>query len=269
MDLLLSERQLRRVVDNPATPADDTRLVVDAQGPDPDTGTPAVIIYDKGAAFLHVLEQRFGRERLDAFLRRYFQGNSFTSMATARFLELLKTELFRGDVRAWQAVGVEDWVYGRGLPDNLVVPTSARFDKTREAAKAFEQRGSLDGVRADWVTAEWLDFLGSLPREMGRERMSKLDDRFHLSNAGNSEVLFIWLLQAVRNTYEPAFASLESFLTRQGRIKYVAPLYAAMEENPSTRDLAARIYLKARPGYHPLTVAAVDRVLKQAPPRMD
>ena len=92
--------------------------------------------------------------------------------------------------------------------------------------------------------------------------MSKLDDRFHLANAGNSEVLSIWLLQAVRNTYEPAFASLDSFLTRQGRIKYVAPLYAAMEENPATRDLAARIYAKARPGYHPLTVAAVDRLIK-------
>ena len=262
MDLLLSERQLRRVVDDPATPRDDTRLFADVDEPDPEKGPPSAIAYDKGAAFLHVLEERFGRARFDPFLRRYFERNAFTSMTTARFLELLKSDVFQGDERAWQAVHVEEWVYGRGLPGNMVVPASKRFERTREAAKVFAASGALEGVRADWVTAEWLDFLGSLPRTLGRERMAELDRRFHLSSAHNSEVLFAWLQLAVRNTYQPAFPALESFLTRQGRLKFVAPLYAAMEANPATRDLAGRIYAKARPGYHPITVAALDPIVQ-------
>ena len=261
MDLLLGQRPLRRMVENPATPPDDTRLVAEVDRQDPESGPPASIAYEKGASFLHVLEQRFGRARFDAFLRRYFERNAFTSMTTARFLELLKSELFQGDESAWQAVRVEEWVYGRGLPDNMVVPSSKRFEKTREAAKTFTESGSLAGVRADWVTAEWLDFLGSLPRTLGRERMAELDRRFHLSEAHNSEVLFAWLQLAVRNTYEPAFAALESFLTRQGRLKFVAPLYAAMEANTATRARAGRIYTKARPGYHPITVAALDAIV--------
>ena len=74
---------------------------------------------------------------------------------------------------------------------------------------------------------------------MTAAQLDALDRRFAFSKAGNSEIRFAWLLHAVRNTYEPAFPSLEEFLTRQGRRKFVRPLFAAMEENPRTRDLAS------------------------------
>ena len=83
-----------------------------------------------------------------------------------------------------------------------------------------------------------------------------------LSKAGNSEIRFAWLMHAVRNTYEPAFASLEEFLTRQGRRKFVRPLYQAMYDNAKARDLARRIYERARPTYHPIATASIDAILK-------
>ena len=119
-----------------------------------------------------------------------------------------------------------------------------------------------NALEEEWVTAEWLDFLNSLPRELTADQMAELDRRFAFSRSGNSEVLFAWLMHVVRNTWEPAFPALEDFLTRMGRRKFLRPLYQAMQDNPKTRDLARKIYAKAKPTYHPISVSAVDAILK-------
>jgi aminopeptidase N len=264
MQVLLGQRELHEFVDDPKTKPEDTVLHIKLEGRDPDDGM-STIAYDKGANLLRMLEHRFGRPRFDAFLRRYFDSHAFQSITTAQSLEFMKRDLFKGDEALWKEVGVEQWVYGPGIPPTLFVPTSDRFQKTRAAAEAFAKTGALDGVRKEWVTPEWLDFLNNLPRELTREQLAELDRRFAFSASGNSEIRFAWLMHVVRNAYEPAYTSLEEFLTRQGRRKFLRPLYQAMEENPKTRELARTIYTKARPTYHPISVATVDAILKWTP----
>ena len=262
MQQLLSQRELSEAVADPKTKPEDTRLHIDLAGRDPDEGMTA-IAYDKGANFLRVLEKRFGRERFDAFLRRWFDAHRFESVTTAEFVDALKKDLFAGDTAAWNEVGVEKWIYSPGVPGNIVVPSSTRFERTRAAAEAFARSGSLDLVAKDeWVTTEWLDFLNNLPRAMTAEQMAELDRRFAFSKSGNSEVLFAWLMHAVKNSYAPAYPALEKFLTGMGRRKFLRPLYQAMEDNPATRDLGRRIYARARPGYHPISATSIDAILK-------
>ncbi len=261
MEALLAQRGLKELLADPDTRAEDTRLRLDLQGRDPEEGMTEVA-YQKGANLLHMLEKRFGRARFDAFLRRYFDAGAFKSMTTARFLDILKRDLFRGDAALWKSVGALDWVYKPGVPDTMMVPSSPRYERAVAAAGRFGATGALDGVGPGWVTTEWLGFVNALPRPMTRVQMDALDGRFQFSKSGNSEILFAWLLHAVRNTYEPAFGSLESFLTHMGRRKFLRPLYKAMNENPQTRDMARRIYARARPTYHPIAVASIDDILK-------
>jgi leukotriene-A4 hydrolase len=261
MELLLAQRGLREVIADPQTKAEDTRLALDLAGRDPDEGMTDVA-YQKGAGLLHMLEKRFGRARFDAFLRRYFTSNAFRSMTTTRFVALLKRDLFRGDAALWKSVGVDDWIHKPGIPASMVVPASPRYERAVAAAERFASAGALDGVGQGWVTTEWLGFVNALPKQMTREQMDALDTRFQFSKSGNSEIRFAWLLHAVRNTYEPAFASLEEFLTSMGRRKFLRPLYRALDENPKTKELARRIYAKARPTYHPIAVTSIDEVLK-------
>jgi hypothetical protein len=261
MQVLLGQRDLRQEATDPKMRPEDTRLHLDLTGRDPDEGMTA-IAYDKGANLLRMLEQRFGRARFDAFLRGWFDSHRFESVTTATFVEALRRDLFKGDDAAWREAGVEAWIDQPGIPATMVVPVSARFERTRAAAEAFARDGSLDLVRKDWVTTEWLDFLNSLPESLTTEQMDALDRRFAFSKAGNSEIRFAWLMHVVRSTYEPGFASLEDFLTRQGRRKFVKPLYQAMYDNPKTRDLARRVYERARPTYHPIATASIDAILK-------
>lgn len=267
MQALLGLRELsagveRLMKDKPEA----TRLAQDLRGRDAEDGP--WLAYEKGAAFLRVLERHFGRPRFDAFLRSYFQRQAFSSMTTARLLEILKRDLFAGDEAAWKAVAVEEWVYGTGLPANVVAPQNDRFEAVRAAAAAFGAAGTLDPVGRPggqpWVTAEWLEFLGALPETVPAERLALLDGRSRLTQSGNAEILSAWLRLCVRSSYEPAYPAVEAFLTGQGRLKFVLPLYGTLLKNPATADLARRVYEKARPGYHPITTGAVDEMIKRA-----
>ena len=261
MAALLSLRELKETVANPKTVLARTVMYRDTTGEDSDDYESA-IVYDKGAHFLRVLEAHFGRPAFDAFLRGYFDSHRFQSMTTPQFLGILERDLFKGDRAAWAALKVDEWVTGPGLPDNVVVPPSQRFELTRTAAQAFAKDGSLAGVKKDWVTAEWLDFLGALPRALTRAQLDALDQAFAFSKSGNAEILSAWLLHAVRNDYEPAYPALEDFLLRQGRRKFLRPLYQALQDNPKTRERAKAIYARARAGYHPIATATIDAILK-------
>ncbi len=262
MQVLLQIRKLRESVAQSEREgaARDTQLVQELSGRDPE-GAGAVA-YEKGSSFLRVLEKHLGRERLDAFLRDYFASHAFHSMTTGRFLELLRASLFADGEAAWETLRVEEWVYGRGIPANLVEPPSRRFDNTRAAAASFVKSGATQAVAADWLTVEWLDFLGALPKPLSLSRLAELERRFGFSTRGNSEVLFAWLGHVVAAGYEPGFPALERFLTSQGRRKFLRPLYEEMDANPKTHELARRIYQKARPGYHPIAVSTLDALLE-------
>lgn len=262
MERILAQQELRAEIgalerDHPG----DSALVLDLQGRDPDEGASAVA-YHKGANLLFLLESHHGRPRFDAFLRGHFDRNAFGSMTTPRFLEVLKRELFQGDERAWAELRVEEWIYRPGVPSNMVVPESRAYVATRAAAEAFVREGALPDA-AKWVAAEWLLFLNALPSGLTPAQMRALDARFALTRSGNAEILAAWLEKAVRAGYAPAYPALEAFLVRVGRLKFLRPLYTALNESPQTRELARSIYEKARPGYHPLAVAMVDALLNQ------
>ncbi len=92
--------------------------------------------------------------------------------------------------------------------------------------------------------------------------MAELDGAFNLTNRGNSEIAFQWLLMSIKNNYAAANGRLEEFLTSIGRRKFVRPLFAELAKTPDGMKRAVAIYTKARPGYHPITASSVDEILK-------
>lgn len=262
MHWLLGQQALHRVINRlMSSEPEFTKLAMHLDGRDPDEAF-SELPYEKGANFLRVLEQYVGRAAFDAFLQAYFDDHAFQSMSSVQFLEILRDRLFHGDTAAWETLQVEAWVYEPGVPENIVVPESDHFAKTHAAANTFMATGSLhEGQQHTWRTAEWIDFLRSLPQAVPAEKLAVLDQAFALSHAGNTEILFAWLEVCIRNTYTPAFRAVEELLCRQGRRKFLQPLYEALWANPHTQELAKTIYAKARAGYHPIAVATIDHIL--------
>ena len=239
-----------------------SRLHVDLAGQDPDAGMTQ-IAYNKGAAFLRMMEEAVGRERFDAYLRGYFDRHAFQSITTAEFLADLRRHLIAGDQALEARLRPDDWAYGTGLPANFPVATSNRFARVEQQAQAFMSGTAPSALATQgWITQEWQHFLASLPDTMPVARMTALDDAFRFTRTGNSEVLFAWLRKAIAARYEPAMPALERFLTTQGRRKFIRPLYADLMAAEWGRPVARRIYATARPLYHPVTSGSVDEVVK-------
>lgn len=237
----------------------DTRLHLDLKGRDPDEAT-GNIAYEKGAAFLETVESVVGRERLDAFLRDYFSHFAFQPMSSERMLAYMREKLLRGDEE--KRIGVQAWVYEPGIPANIPSVSSEAFAAVDQAVAAWKAGTAPAAIKtSSWTTQEWLHFLRALPDTISTARLAELDREYRLTQSGNSEILFAWLKIAIRNRYEPAFGSLEHYLTSQGRRKLVAPLYADLAKTDWGKALAIRIYRIARPTYHSVAVNTIDKTL--------
>ena len=241
----------------------DQILHVDLTGRDPDDGMNQVP-YLKGELFLRLLEQTVGRERFDAFLRAYFDHFAFRSITTADFVTYLDEQLLSDDPGLAETLQVDTWLEQPGLPDNaprsasdalvLVERLAARWARGETAAGALET--------GDWTTQEWLHFLKSVPETLTAVQLAELDGAFGFTRVGNAEVAHQWLLMAIRNRYEAAYARLEAYLVGIGRRKLIKPLYEELVKTPEGRARAEAVYERARPGYHPIAVASIDEVVR-------
>lgn len=237
-----------------------TRLHGDLAGSDPDESM-SDIAYEKGAVFLRTIERAVGRERWDAWLRGYFDRHAFQPQTSAGFLADLREHLIQGDARLERRIGLDEWVYGTGLPANAARVQSEAFVAVDAAARAFAARGTLPEV-ADWSSAEQVRFLRNLPRKLPAARLDALVKLLQLDTQRNSEVRFAWLELAIANRYTPAVAEVVDFLGSQGRRKFVLPLYRAlMEQGEWGRAIAVPLYSRTRAGYHAVTAGSVDAVV--------
>ncbi len=238
----------------------DTHLKLHLDGRNPDDGMSA-IAYDKGYFFLRLIEETVGRDRFDLFLKNYFQSHAFSVMDTEGFLTYLHNELL--DESEAQAINIDAWVYGPGLPDNIPTIRSERIERVDQLLSEWVngETATNDIPWGDWMYQERYRFISNLPEGIGASRLAELDEAFNITETGNNEVLFVWLEQAIKNMYTEAYEVLEDFLVEVGRRKFNYPLYRALMTTGQER-LAEEIYEKARPGYHAVAVNSIDELIE-------
>jgi leukotriene-A4 hydrolase len=242
----------------------ETRLHLELPGRDPDDGMTD-IPYEKGATFLRTIEAAVGRDRWDAYLRDYFDRHAFQPQTSAGFLKDLRERLIKGDAALEQKLGLDEWVYGTGLPSNAVHVKSAALEQIDKLAAKFTRDGiGADAVK-DWNTSQRVRYLNHLPRKLSAKQLASLSKAMNLDAQRNSEVRFAWLQLALANRYEPALPNVEDFLGTMGRRKFVLPLFKTlMAQGDWGKPVATRIYAATRPGYHSVTTASVDKVVPLA-----
>lgn len=253
---------------------DATRLKQNLEGRNPDDAVTA-IAYDKGFHFLKLCEQTVGRERWDAFLKGYFDTYKFKTRVTEEFLQELAGLMTQEE---WNAVGVEEWVYGKGLPANCPFPASNRFYIVDEAVKMLLGVSPEDpdaksmvyleqDVTIRWTTHEWLRYIRGLEAggaTVGHYRLA--DANYGFTGSPNPEIVAAWYTAILKTDFEgfdPKVyeEKVESFLTTVGRRKFIVPMYASMLEGDEKRQAWAKeIYAKARPSYHPLSQQTLDQL---------
>lgn len=237
---------------------EDSKLRLDLKGRNPDDGMTE-IAYEKGAAFLRLLESKVGRPKFDAFVRDYFDRFAFQSMTTDKFLAHLEEHLLQPNELS---IDVLAWVDGVGLPANAPTPVSDRFNKVDIELQRWHNGTPANALATTgWSTFEWMHFVRHLPKSMTDEQLNELDGAFGLTATGNAEVLAAWLEHCIRNDHDAAFARLDQFLGTVGRRKFLVPLYTEMTHTEKGRIMAQTIYRNARPNYHSVSVHTIDDLL--------
>ena len=219
------------------------------------------VAYVKGQFFLNFLEDRYGREAFDPFLKNYFNDFAFKSITTEDFLAYMERYLKPSNPKAVSQADIKEWVYGPGIPATIRTPKSDAFDKVGVQSTAFiAGEISASGLKTDaWSTHEWLHFLNGLPK-LNAAQMKDLDSTFKLTGTQNAETAFAWYMQAIKAGYTPAMPALEDFLMKVGRGKFIYRLYGALKDNGQAAKANA-VFAKAKAGYHPIAQRRISDIL--------
>lgn len=254
-----------------------TSLKQDLKGKNPDDGVNA-IAYDKGFHFLRLCENTVGREKWDEFLTYYFDKYKFKTMVTEVFLQELAALMTQ---EQWNSIGVEEWVYGTGLPVNCPFPASNRFAVVDDAVAMML---SVDPNAADarsmaylpqettirWTTQEWLRYIRGLEAGGATEGHYALaDGNYGFSGSPNPEIVAAWYSAILKTGFEGYdndiyTKKVESFLGSVGRRKFIVPMYKSMLEGDEKRQAwAKKIYMDSRASYHPLAQGTLDALFAE------
>jgi leukotriene A-4 hydrolase/aminopeptidase len=242
--------------------SDDTKLYIDLKGRDPDDAFSGVP-YVKGQLFLMYLEEKFGRQRFDAFVLAYFDSYAFKSIGTKSFISYLKTNLtdkFPGIVTD---ADINEWIFNSGLPKGAPQPTSNAFNIIDNYIKQLVA-GEMSLAKlptGNWTLHEWLHFLNNLPVDLDQKLMVDLDKTFALTTSNNAEIGHAWYLLSIKTGYQQAYPAMAKYLESIGRRKLIVPLYTELATSEEGKLWAIDVYKKARPGYHGLAQGTVDGVL--------
>ncbi|MCH7822099.1 MAG: M1 family metallopeptidase [Proteobacteria bacterium] len=239
----------------------DELLAIDVRGRDPNE-VFSNIPYEKGALLLYEMEQKIGREAFDRFLLDYFNEFAFQSITTEDFLAYLDRTLIMSHPQELDADRIREWIYNPGIPEGAPHPQSDAFTQVDTIRQAWligaEAAEKID--TSNWAYHQWKHFLDGMPDRLNRDQLEDLDQAFKLTASTNNEIAFSWLRIAIRNDYEPAYDRLEDFLVSIGRNKFLMPLYRDLMAAEKVA-MADRIFQKAKPGYHPLTVKRNSQIV--------
>jgi len=239
----------------------DQSLVLPLEGRDPDDAFTDVP-YNKGALLMFYLEDKFGRQHLDNFLKGYFKQFSFKTITSPKFLNYLDEHL----LKTYPKVGITSknirkWLYQPALPNDAVIPTSQRLQKVAEDIKKWNKTLSINSFSPkNWSYQEWVYFLNNIKQQLDVNSLAKLDKKYHLTQTGNAEIALAWFPIVIKNHYQAGYSAIEHHLISIGRRRLILPLYKLLAKDPILRDWGYQVFQKARPGYHPLAQGSVDKI---------
>ncbi|KAI9140711.1 peptidase family M1-domain-containing protein [Paraphysoderma sedebokerense] len=245
-----------------------TALKPDLKETDPDDAFSSVP-YEKGFNFLYYLEQLLGGASVfEPYMKAYFQKFAHQSISTDDWKKYLY-EYFESHhgiekVKLLNTVEWDKWLNAPGLPpkknvfDNTLASDAeklaerwdrcrGKFDINEFEVSDLEKFSSLQIV----AFLEKLDSKEPLPHQI----LQNMDNVYGLSNVRNSEIRFRWQLLCIRTfhaEYEPIYPHAAKFVVEQGRMKYVRPLYRALNKTKNGKQLALDTFHKNKMFYHPI-----------------
>ncbi|KAL4702485.1 hypothetical protein ACJJTC_014628 [Scirpophaga incertulas] len=222
-----------------------TKLVVDLNGVHPDDAF-STMPYEKGSLFLRYIEDLVGGpEVFDDFLRSYLNNFKKKSLDTDQFKAYLLN--YFKDNEGLKTVDWNQWLYGCGMPP-IIPDYDKSMTKTIMAVVENISRGATPNasdVRA-LSPHQLIHLLQELIEQpaLSLDTLRLLGEEYGLKNSRNAEIEYRWLRLCIRSKDQDRLGDVFNFVNRQGRMKYVRPIYRDLYAWEDVRDQAIDNFLK-------------------------
>lgn len=250
----------------------NTRLVLDIGDGDPDDSYSAVA-YEKGFTLLLHLERTVGSKAFENFFKSYISRFASHTLTSDEFKTFF-CDQFKGN-KGVEKMDWDLWFYGEGMP-----PVLPELDQSMAMASqdlgtlwlSVDREGAAPPVKNDmksWSSLQVTCFLDDLAVKIGGKPLKlstiqAMDDLYMFSDSRNSEVLYRYCELAIPAEDKSVLPVVLRFITTQGRMKFVRPLYRALFKSKMGRTLAVDTFLKSKDFYHPIGVKMIATDLAEA-----
>ncbi|KAF1813311.1 leukotriene A-4 hydrolase [Eremomyces bilateralis CBS 781.70] len=247
-----------------------TKMVPNLKEVDPDDAFSS-IPYEKGFNFLYHLEKLIGKGKWDRFIPHYFTVWKARSLDSFEFKQTL-LDFFAADADASQKLHDLDWdtwLFGPGLPpkpdfdETLAKECYALADKwerrTTGADASFAPQPSDIAHFSANQTVVFLERLQTSTTPFRPADMELMGATYRLSESANVELVSRFYSLALKSRAEAFYAPAAELLGTVGRMKFVRPLYRAL--NGCDRQLAIATFERNRGFYHPICRGMVEKDL--------
>uniref|UniRef100_A0A7S3LM81 Peptidase M1 leukotriene A4 hydrolase/aminopeptidase C-terminal domain-containing protein n=1 Tax=Aplanochytrium stocchinoi TaxID=215587 RepID=A0A7S3LM81_9STRA len=242
-------------------------------GVDPDDAFSSVP-YEKGFNFLVHLEKIVGGPSVfEPFLKEYIKQYRLSTVTPMKFRNSFEAYMLSHGVakESIEAVEWATWLHKPGMPKDpefdrsLVEKADAVGDcwaGLNNEVKLSWDASDLKGWTTDMIVLALSRTILTVEDGTGSPDCAALDEAYGFSNVVNSEVLFKWLTLCIIKNYEPSHPVIVTFLTKQGRMKFVRPLYRSLfKAGGESAELAISTFKQHQSNYHSICQKMVSRDL--------
>eukprot|EP00042_Codosiga_hollandica_P053495 m.701133 g.701133 ORF g.701133 m.701133 type:complete len:607 (+) comp58710_c0_seq5:46-1866(+) len=239
---------------------------------DPDDAF-STIPYEKGSTFLFYLETLLGGAAVfEPMLKQYIENFAYETVTTQDFRRFLLNYFVcqPAKVALLEEVDWDTWLNAPGMPpvipeyDTSLADTAFQLATRWTAAQApFDQfsAGDLAGF-SSLQTQVFLDALLQQP-PFTHAVIEALNNAYKFNEARNAEIRLRWQRLCIKAEWTPIFPLVVQFLTEQGRLKYLRPLYRELNKCAAAGSLARETFEATKASYHNLAVVLLTKDLSK------
>ncbi|KAM0213006.1 hypothetical protein ACHAQI_004526 [Fusarium lateritium] len=242
-----------------------TKLIIKHEGVDPED-VYSTVAYEKGFHFLYYLEGVVGRDNFDKFIPFYFTKWSGKSLDSFEFKQTF-LDFFNnlGSEELSKKISKIDWedkFYTPGLPPKPEFDTTLAnqcYDLANKWKDASFEPSAKD--LKDFTANQKLVFLAEVQQsgELTADRAQLMGKTYDFLSSKNVEILSAYYLVALKAQDSAIYQDAATLLGRVGRMKFVRPLFRAL--NKVDRQLALDTFEKNKDFYHPICKGMVEKDL--------
>lgn len=252
-------KDLQDSINNEGLPKAFQSLVIKNGDGDPDDSFSSVP-YERGFNLLMSLERRVGQAEFESFFQAYLQRFIETPLDSDDFKAFV-LNYFKGN-ESIADVDWDAWYFGSGMPPQQIEFDRSLADASEKLAQSWisldrEQQDPPETDISGWTCNQTLCFLDALCQLTEKQplkctTLKLIDNQYEFSQTTNSEILFRFCMLSVASEDESMLMTVIYFISSQGRMKFVRPLYRSLFNSSMGKKIVLKAFKENSGFYHPI-----------------